>query len=384
MPLKLLLVAGARPNFMKVAPLLWEIQKRDDVDACLVHTGQHYDEKMSQQFFEELQIPRPDENLEVGSGSHAVQTAEVMKRFEPILLRERPDAVVVVGDVNSTLACTLTAVKLGVPVAHVEAGLRSFDRSMPEEINRILTDGISEWLFVSEPSGVANLRAENVSSERVHFVGNVMIDTLIACAARIAQSPILDTVGMKPGGYAVLTMHRPANVDQPAVFAKLMDAIARLQQEVPLVFPVHPRTRKAIAEHRREPLPNLIFTEPLGYLDFMRLIGQARFVLTDSGGVQEETTYLGVPCLTMRENTERPVTIAQGTNRLVGLDPDKIIAEGLHALQATSRRHSVPELWDGRASQRILDVLTRVNPNSEIRSPKQIRIPKKKKVARSI
>jgi UDP-N-acetylglucosamine 2-epimerase (non-hydrolysing) len=378
MPLKLLLVAGARPNFMKVAPLLWEIQKRDDVDALLVHTGQHYDEKMSQRFFAELQIPRPDENLEVGSGSHAVQTAEVMKRFEPILLRERPDAVVVVGDVNSTLACTLTAAKLGVPVAHVEAGLRSFDRSMPEEINRILTDGISEWLFVSEPSGIANLRAENVPGSRVHFVGNVMIDTLIACAPRIAQSAILDAVGMTPGGYAVLTMHRPANVDQPAVFAKLMDAIARLQREIPLVFPVHPRTRKAIAEHRREPLPNLIFTEPLGYLDFMRLIGQARFVLTDSGGVQEETTYLGVPCLTMRENTERPVTITQGTNRLVGMDPDKIIADGLHALQATSRRHTAPELWDGRASQRILDVLTHVNPENEIRNPKQKRNPQKK------
>jgi UDP-N-acetylglucosamine 2-epimerase (non-hydrolysing) len=371
MPLKLLLVAGARPNFMKVAPLLWEIQKRDDVDALLVHTGQHYDEKMSQQFFEELQSPRPDENLEVGSGSHAVQTAEVMKRFEPIVLRERPDAVVVVGDVNSTLACTLTAVKLGVPVAHVEAGLRSFDRTMPEEINRILTDGISDWLFVSEPSGVANLRAENVAGSRVHFVGNVMIDTLIACAPRIAGSAILDTVGVKPGGYAVLTMHRPANVDQSAVFAKLMDAIARLQRGIPLVFPVHPRTRKAIVEHGGEPLPNLIFTEPLGYLDFMRLIGQARFVLTDSGGVQEETTYLGVPCLTMRENTERPITITQGTNRLVGLDPDKIIAEGLHALQATSGRHCVPKLWDGRASQRILDVLTGVNPNAEIRNPKK-------------
>ena len=369
MPLKLLLVAGARPNFMKVAPLLWEIQKRDDVDALLVHTGQHYDEKMSQQFFEELQIPRPDENLGVGSGSHAVQTAEVMKRFEPILLRERPDTVVVVGDVNSTLACTLTAVKLGIRVAHVEAGLRSFDRSMPEEINRILTDGISEWLFVSEPSGVANLRAENVSTNRVHLVGNVMIDTLIACAPRIARSSILDTIGMNPRGYAVLTMHRPANVDQPVVFARLMGAITALQREIPLVFPVHPRTRQAIAAYGREPLPNLIFTEPLGYLDFMRLIGQARFVLTDSGGVQEETTYLGVPCLTMRENTERPVTITQGTNRLVGLDTDKIVAEALHALHATNGRHVVPKLWDGRASQRILDVLTRPVKDAKPTSP---------------
>lgn len=356
MPLKLLLVAGARPNFMKVAPLLWEVQRRDDVDAFLVHTGQHYDEKMSQRFFTELQIPAPDENLEVGSGSHAVQTAEVMKRFEPVLLRQKPDVVVVVGDVNSTLACALTAVKLGIPVAHVEAGLRSFDRTMAEEINRILTDAISARLFVSEPSGVANLRAENVNAERIHFVGNVMIDTLIMNEPRIAMSPILESLGVAPGRYALLTMHRPANVDDREVFQGLMGAIGRLQREIPFVFPVHPRTRKMIDAH--EPLPNVIFTEPLGYLDFMRLIGEARFVLTDSGGVQEETTYLGVPCMTMRENTERPVTVTQGTNRLVGLDPEKIIAEGLHALAATNARHVVPELWDGRASQRILDVLT--------------------------
>src|ERR1019366_7814180 len=238
MPMKLLLVAGARPNFMKIAPLMWEIQRRDDVDAFLVHTGQHYDEKMSERFFTELRIPRPDENLEVGSGSHAVQTAEVMKRFEPVLLRQKPDAVVVVGDVNSTLACALTAVKLNIPVAHVEAGLRSFDRTMPEEINRILTDAISDWLFVSEPSGLTNLRAENVPMERTHFVGNVMIDTLIACGPRIAASPILETLGVQPNGYAVLTMHRPANVDQPEVFAGLMAAIARLQRDIPFVFPV--------------------------------------------------------------------------------------------------------------------------------------------------
>jgi UDP-N-acetylglucosamine 2-epimerase (non-hydrolysing) len=281
-----------------------------------------------------------------------------MKRFEPVLLRQKPDLVAVVGDVNSTLACALTAVKLGIQVAHVEAGLRSFDRSMPEEINRILTDAISEWLFVTEPSGVANLRAENVPAERIHFVGNVMIDTLIACAPRIAASPILDTLNVQSGRYAVLTMHRPANVDQPDVFAGLMRAISRLQREIPFVFPVHPRTRKIIDDYQREPLPNLIFTEPLGYLDFMKLIGEARFVLTDSGGVQEETTQLGIPCLTMRENTERPVTVTQGTNRLVGLNPDKIIAEGLHALEAARSRHLIPELWDGRASQRILDVLT--------------------------
>lgn len=362
MPLKLLLVAGARPNFMKVAPLCWEIDRRDDVDAVLVHTGQHYDEKMSERFFAELAIRKPDENLEVGSGSHAVQTAEVMKRFEPVLMKHRPDAVVVVGDVNSTLACALTAVKLGVPVAHVEAGLRSFDRSMPEEINRILTDAISAWLFVSEPSGLKNLRAENVPASRVHFVGNVMIDTLAACQPRIAGSPILESLGLAPKNFAVLTLHRPANVDCPEVFDSLMAAIGRLQREIRFVFPVHPRTRQAIAAWAGADLPNLLFTEPLGYVDFMRLISQARFVLTDSGGVQEETTWLGVPCLTMRENTERPITVTQGTNRLVGLKPDFIIAEGMKALAPAKVRGTIPEFWDGQASRRILDVMTQKSP----------------------
>ena len=354
-----MLVAGARPNFVKVAPLLWEIRKRDNVDGFLLHTGQHYDDRMSQRFFDELDIPAPDENLEVGSGSHAAQTAEVMKRFEPVLLRQEPDVVVVVGDVNSTLACALTAVKLGVPVAHVEAGLRSRDRSMPEEINRILTDAISHWLFVTEASAIANLRAENVDAERIHFVGNVMIDTLLACASSIARSPILDVLGVQAGRYAVLTMHRPASVDQPKVFAELMRAIARLQLEIPLVFPVHPRTRKAIDGYRSGALPNLILAEPLGYLDFMKLISHSRFVLTDSGGVQEETTQLGVPCLTMRENTERPVTVTQGTNRLVGLDAENIVAAGLHALAAPVGGHNIPELWDGQTSKRILDILAR-------------------------
>jgi UDP-N-acetylglucosamine 2-epimerase (non-hydrolysing) len=357
MPLRVILVAGARPNFMKIAPLLWEVQKRDDVDAFLVHTGQHYDAQMSERFFSELQIPKPDANLEVGSGSHAVQTAEVMKRFEPVLQQQKPDVVVVVGDVNSTLACALTASKLGVPIAHVEAGLRSFDRSMPEEINRILTDAISDSLFVTEPSGVANLRAENMPGERIHFVGNVMIDTLIACLPRIAKSPILDTLGVEPRRYAALTMHRPANVDCPEVLDGLIRAIARLGGEIPFIFPVHPRTRKVMEGYRDE-LPNLTFTEPLGYFDFMKLISDARFVLTDSGGVQEETTYLGVPCLTMRANTERPITVTQGTNRLVGLDPDTIIAEGLHALERSSGRHTVPELWDGHAAERIINLLS--------------------------
>jgi UDP-N-acetylglucosamine 2-epimerase (non-hydrolysing) len=359
MPLRILAVVGARPNFMKVAPLTWEARRRDGVEMHLVHTGQHYDEKMSHLFFDELRLPRPDVNLEVGSGSHAVQTAEVMRRFEPVVLEHKPDLVLVVGDVNSTLACALTAAKLLVPVAHVEAGLRSFDRTMPEEINRLLTDAISDWLFVTEPSGLDNLRNEGVPADRVFFVGNVMMDTLVACRPRVEASPVLDRLKLQPGRYAVLTLHRPANVDDPRTLGRLMGAIGRLQEEVPFVFPVHPRTHKTMSAYQQGgKLANLIFTEPLGYLDFMKLLSQTRLVLTDSGGVQEETTFLGVPCLTMRENTERPVTVAEGTNRLVGLDPERIVAEGLRALAEGGGKKRVPEKWDGHAAGRILDVLT--------------------------
>jgi UDP-N-acetylglucosamine 2-epimerase (non-hydrolysing) len=357
--MKVVVVAGARPNFMKVAPLMHAFARRPHVTPVLVHTGQHYDERMSRLFFEELGIPRPDVNLEVGSGSHAVQTAEVMKRFEPVVLEHRPNAVVVVGDVNSTIACALTAVKLGVPVAHVEAGLRSFDRSMPEEINRILTDAISCWLFVSERSGLDNLAREGVPAERVFFAGNVMIDTLLACRERSRRSPILDKLGVGPRRYAVLTLHRPANVDEPETFAGLMAAVERIQGDLPVVFPVHPRSRPALARSRAGSLPNLRLTDPLGYLDFLRLLSDARLVLTDSGGVQEETTVLGVPCLTLRNNTERPVTVEQGTNRLVGLDPERILASAAAVLAEPPAGGRVPELWDGRAAERIVDVLTR-------------------------
>jgi UDP-N-acetylglucosamine 2-epimerase (non-hydrolysing) len=360
MAFKILAVVGARPNFMKVAPLTWEAERRGDIVVRLVHTGQHYDEKMSQLFFDELRLPRPDVNLEVGSGSHAAQTAEVMKRFEPVVLADRPDLVLVVGDVNSTIACALVAAKLQVPVAHVEAGLRSFDRTMPEEINRILTDAISDWLFVTEPSGLENLRREGVPDERVFHVGNVMMDTLVACRRRIDESAALERLQLQPGHYAVLTLHRPANVDDPATLKLLMGAIERLQREVPFVFPVHPRTRRTMSAYQEGgALPHLIFTEPLGYLDFMKLVSHARLVLTDSGGVQEETTFLGVPCLTMRENTERPLTVTEGTNRLVGLNPDKIIAEGLDALASRGGGGRVPQLWDGHAASRILDILAR-------------------------
>lgn len=355
--MKVVAVVGARPNFMKIAPLMWETDRHSGIDAVLVHTGQHYDRQMSELFFDELRIPKPNVNLEVGSGSHAVQTAEVMKRFEPVLLEEKPDAVVVVGDVNSTIACALTAVKLNIPVAHVEAGLRSFDRAMPEEINRVLTDAISRWLFVTERGAIDNLRREGIADDRVHFVGNLMIDTLLACRERAERSPILQQLGLEDRGYAVLTLHRPSNVDDPAVFQGLRKAIDRLQKELPIVFPVHPRTRKALAAWAPESLPNLRLSDPLGYLDFMKLVAHARLVLTDSGGIQEETTVLGVPCLTLRANTERPATVEEGTNQLVGMDPERIIEAGLTAIGSATTGRRTPEFWDGHAAARIIDVL---------------------------
>jgi UDP-N-acetylglucosamine 2-epimerase (non-hydrolysing) len=355
----ILVVAGARPNFMKVAPLLHEIERRGTLDAFLVHTGQHYDAAMSDGFFRDLGIRVPDANLEVGSASHAVQTAEVMLRIEPILLARRPDAVLVVGDVNSTLAATVVAVKLGIPVAHVEAGLRSFDRSMPEELNRLLTDAVSQWLFVSEPSGERNLRAEGVDPKQIHFVGNVMIDTLRAQIERARALDTLDRLGLTARDYAVLTLHRPSNVDDPARLAALFDVLEEIHARLPVVFPVHPRTAETIRTKLGGRALALRTTEPLGYLDFLRLTADARLVLTDSGGIQEETTALGVPCLTLRDNTERPVTVEQGSNRIVGSDPHAIRAEVDKILDGEQRSGRVPELWDGHAASRIVDVLER-------------------------
>ena len=364
--MKLIVVAGARPNFMKVAPLMWEIGRRDksEIDAFLVHTGQHYDQAMSELFFEQLKIPKPDANLGVGSGSHAVQTAEVMKRFEPIVVEQKPDAVVVVGDVNSTIACALTAVKLGVPAAHVEAGLRSFDRSMPEEINRVLTDSISRWLFTTERNARENLVREGADPDRIHFVGNLMIDTLLACRDQAEASPILETLGVVDRGYAVLTLHRPSNVDDPETLSGLLSAVRAIGRDLPIVFPVHPRTRKTL-EGKFDRASGVKLVDPLGYLDFLKLTAHARLVLTDSGGIQEETTVLGVPCLTLRTNTERPVTVEQGTNTLVGLDPSKIIEAAKSASTRTSSRNDVriPELWDGQAAGRIVDILIGRRPS---------------------
>ncbi|HOQ85886.1 MAG TPA: UDP-N-acetylglucosamine 2-epimerase (non-hydrolyzing) [Phycisphaerae bacterium] len=362
---KIINICGARPNFMKIAPLMKAYRNHPELSPVLVHTGQHYDEKMSDLFFRELEIPAPDLNLEVGSGSHAAQTAEIMKRFEPVVLEHKPDWVLVVGDVNSTIACALVAKKLGVGVAHVEAGLRSFDRTMPEEINRVLTDAISDLLFVSEPSGLENLAREGVDSDRVHFVGNVMIDTLKSNLAKAERSTVLERLGLTKRGYNVVTLHRPSNVDDAVALGRIADALEVIQQDLPTVFPMHPRTRGNLARfglaERFAAMRQLQIIEPLGYLDFLKLTGQAAVVLTDSGGIQEETTILGVWCLTLRENTERPVTIDSGTNRLVGTDPANVIASYRECRSKSLDTPPVPEKWDGRAAERIAAILAKMS-----------------------
>ena len=359
--MRIINVAGARPNFMKIAPLMEAFAAREGIEPMLVHTGQHYDERMSDLFFRQLGIPEPDLNLGVGSGSHARQTAAIMSAFEPVITEHRPDAVLVVGDVNSTIACGLVAVKLGVRLVHVEAGLRSGDRSMPEEVNRQLTDAISDALFCTEQSGVDNLRAEGVSDEKVHLVGNVMIDTLLKNKAKADASDILDRLGLPPGGYAALTLHRPSNVDDPAVFGRLLDALEQIQRDLPIIFPIHPRTRKNLPElglaERVEGLTNLRLIDPAGYLDFLKLMSEAKLVLTDSGGIQEETTILKVPCITLRENTERPVTVEVGSNQLVGTDPDAIRAAYRRVVDGTLPEPQIPPLWDGKAAERIAGLL---------------------------
>jgi UDP-N-acetylglucosamine 2-epimerase (non-hydrolysing) len=354
-------VVGARPNLMKIAPLMAAYDEVDEIEPLLIHTGQHYDANMSDLFFRQLGIPEPQLNLGVGSASHAVQTAEIMKAFEPVVLEHRPDAVLVVGDVNSTIACGLVAVKLGVKLVHVEAGLRSFDREMPEEINRVLTDSISDLLFCSESSGVENLRREGIPGEKVHLVGNVMIDTLLRHRKRAERSNIVAELGVADGPYAVLTLHRPSNVDDPAVLSGLLDALEVVQSDMPVIFPAHPRTRDKLdgfgLAPRAEGLPNFRIVDPIGYLDFLELMASARVVLTDSGGIQEETTILEVPCLTLRENTERPVTVEMGTNQLAGRDPDRIVAAYRRVMDREVARAQVPPLWDGRAAERIVETL---------------------------
>jgi len=366
-PLKIINIVGARPNLPKIAPLMREMKRHEEIEPILVHTGQHYDEKLSAIFFRQMGIPAPDINLEVGSGSQAAQTAEVLKRIEPVLIDAKPDLVLVVGDVNSTVAVSLAAVKLGIRVAHVEAGLRSYDRAMPEEINRIVTDALADYLFVTEQDAVENLLKEGRPREAIHFVGNVMIDALRHFQPLAQTSPIGDELGLKQGGhwrkYAVLTLHRPSNVDSTETLSRLLSAINSVAAEVPVIFPVHPRTQQRIAGQQilHEQLHLL---PPVGYLDFLCLLSNAALVLTDSGGIQEETTALGVPCLTLRENTERPITISQGTNQLVGTDPENVIVAARKVLAGENKAGRIPPLWDGRAAERIIEILLREVPRS--------------------
>ncbi len=363
--MRILSVAGARPNFMKVAPIVRALGRHPaGFEHVLVHTGQHYDAKMSDSFFRDLEIPEPDFNLEVGSGSHAEQTAAVMVRIEPVLKQVQPDLIIVVGDVNSTLAATLTGRKLDLRVAHVEAGLRSFDRAMPEEINRLCTDAIADHLFTTDRLASEQLRREAVPEERIHFVGNVMIDSLMRHLEAAKAANFAATLGLNSGAYATLTLHRPSNVEEPAQLASILDAILEAVPDLPIIFPIHPRTRARIEAFGLSDRfsdspsrPGIFLVEPLGYIEFLSLNQGARLVLTDSGGLQEETTILGVPCVTLRENTERPITIEEGTNHLAGTSREGILkavkaASGLDRSQV--RR---PEFWDGRAAERIVDVI---------------------------
>jgi UDP-N-acetylglucosamine 2-epimerase (non-hydrolysing) len=356
MKARILCVAGARPNFMKLAPLVAALERDPDFSPFIVHTGQHYDDQMSGQFFRDLAMPAPKFNLQVGLGSHAQQTAEIMKRFEPVVIEERPDAVLVVGDVNSTMACALVAKKLQIPVIHVESGLRSFDRAMPEEINRVVTDAVSDLLLVTEDSGRRNLLAEGIPPDRIHLVGNLMIDSLRINVQKAGQSDILARLGAGAKSYGLITLHRPSNVDDPAQLAEVIETLSTIASEVPLYFPVHPRTRARLKDHTIDVPARIQLIDPLGYLDFLRLMSDSSVVLTDSGGIQEETTALGIPCLTLRDNTERPVTIEEGTNMLAGTSKNSILAAWAE-MKRTPKAGRIPQYWDGNAAARSLEVL---------------------------
>jgi len=360
------LIVGARPNFMKMAPLYRALEKEEKFcRAVIIHTGQHYDEKMSKLFFEELKMPEPEAYLEVGSGSHGKQTARIMERYEDYIFRTgKPDLVIVAGDVNSTIAAALVAKKLHIPVAHVEAGLRSYDERMPEEINRVLTDRISDILLTPSRDADENLIREGIDPEKIFFVGNIMIDSLLDHKEKAEKSTIKSRLGLQEGEkYVLITLHRPSNVDEREGMEIILDAFSEIGKKCKLIFPMHPRTKKNIGKFKLEEkikaIDNLIITEPLGYLDFLKLEMEADVVLTDSGGIQEETTFFGVPCLTLRENTERPITISQGTNRLVRLDTESIIEAAKEAMEEKVKRGKVPELWDGKASCRIAEVIFR-------------------------
>ena len=360
------LVAGARPNFMKIAPIIRALQKKNTLAYRIVHTGQHYDREMNDVFFEELGIPAPDIFMAAGGGSHSQQTAKIMLAFEEYCLNDRPDAVIVVGDVNSTLACSIVAKKLHIPVAHVEAGLRSGDLKMPEEINRLVTDSISDWFFVTEPSGVAHLKHEGKSENSIYFVGHVMVDNLLYQVNKLAQTKIVEepeVIKFKQNQahtkqrYGVITLHRPSNVDDIEVFSRIGKALKEISTRLPLIFPTHPRTRENIKKFGIELGSNITLVGPQAYMPFLDLWKNAAVVLTDSGGLQEETTALGVPCLTIRENTERPITVDEGTNTLVGTDPERIIQEVDNILEGKGKQGCRPHLWDGHAAERIVDIL---------------------------
>ncbi|MEN8171931.1 MAG: UDP-N-acetylglucosamine 2-epimerase (non-hydrolyzing) [Chloroflexota bacterium] len=354
-------VVGTRPNFVKIAPIVNAMRDQAGIKQTLVHTGQHYDEGMSKIFFDQLGLPKPDIYLGVGSNSHAEQTAQVMVAFEQVLMEHKPDLVVVVGDVNSTMACAVTAAKLWIPVAHVEAGLRSFDRKMPEEINRIITDAISDYLFTTSRGAIKNLQKEGISNEKIFFTGNVMIDTLNKHRHHAEHLATPEKYGLDQGGFALVTLHRAANVDLPDVFSDILAALIEIQDQIPVLFAAHPRTVKRIDEfgfgERLEQAPNLQLIQPVGYLEFLDLTMHAKMVLTDSGGIQEETTILGVPCLTIRENTERPITIKEGTNTLVGIGKEQITAGAKRILAGKQKGGSIPELWDGGAAARIVNII---------------------------
>jgi UDP-N-acetylglucosamine 2-epimerase (non-hydrolysing) len=362
--MKIACVVGARPNFMKIAPVMEAMAGHPVLRPVLVHTGQHYDAAMSKVFFEELGLPAPDVDLGVGSDTQARQTAKVMIEFEAWAAAERPDYVLVVGDVNSTLAASLVAAKQNIRLGHVEAGLRSFDREMPEEVNRLVTDALADDLFTSCEDAAPNLLREGVDPARIHFVGNVMIDSLVHHREKAGRSTVLADLGLEDRGYTLVTLHRPSNVDEPEVFRGILSALGRLAAEKPVLFPVHPRTRKRVEEFGFGNLvgerSGLRLVDPLGYLDFLRLMDRAALLVTDSGGIQEETTFLGVPCLTVRLNTERPVTVAEGTNELVGVDPERIVAAGTAALRGGGKKGRIPKLWDGKSGERIVNILNEV------------------------
>ena len=365
--MKVALVAGARPNFMKVAPLMRAIEKynasfgRSFIVPTLVHTGQHYDYEMSKIFFEDLGLPEPDIYLGVGSGTHAKQTGRVMTRLEKVLVNEKTDLVIVVGDVNSTLAGALTAVKLCIPVAHVEAGLRSFDRSMPEEINRLLTDAISDYLFTPSPDADENLRREGIPREKIFLVGDIMVDSLLYYKPKAEGSQVLEKLDLAERDYALLTLHRPSNVDEKESLLRIIKALSKIAERIRIVFPAHPRTRKNIIKFNLSSFfedQRILLIEPLGYLDFLKLEMNAKFVMTDSGGIQEETTVLNIPCLTLRDTTERPITLTQGTNTLVWNDTPKIIAEATKILEGKVKQGICPEYWDGKTAERVVSIIS--------------------------